>query len=301
MGGFVDGNLNDKVVRVQPQLDRGLRRRSCSRRPDASAVRRGAHALYAPYYSAYIPATSRDPFAAASGTDGAYANNFLGLPVVRRVQLLADRQDRSRRVRAVIRVVCSGATQQRQLNTGATKVFVFTDEHGEARLQWQPGVNADFFADQFVDENGGCDLEGVTFPNQTITVAGRYPYQPVANDIPAPESITKQILNQFHKEVSCYRKNDTGGIVYICTVSAQDITGGGDVFNGEQVCISREPTGDWYDYPGGVGPVATARSAGRSVAARRPIRRRSRSRLLQPCRGRRLDISANFTDERICA
>ena len=291
MGGFVDGDLNDKSCVYNRNT--GL---------PASCVTTGhtvneAHALYAPYYNAYIPATSRAPLAAASGTDGAYANNFLGYQhygVYYYWQIAKTlSQGQGGNSGCLLR-----GDRQRQLNDGATKVFVFTDEHGEARLQWQPGVNADFFADQFVDENGGCDLEGVTFPNQTITVAGRYPFQPVANDIPAPESITKQILNQFHKEVSCYRKNNTGGIVYVCTASAQDITGGGDVFNGERVCISREPTGDWYDYPGGSDPshssICRYLSGGTAtdpatVSVETPA----------TLQGDRLDISANFTDERI--
>ena len=31
---------------------------------------------------------------------------------------------------------------------------------------------------------GGCDLQGVTFPNQTITASAQYPYQPTANPTP---------------------------------------------------------------------------------------------------------------------
>ena len=103
---------------------------------------------------------------------------------------------------------------------------IFTDEHGEARANWLPGLGADFFNDVFVDMNGGCDLEGLTFPAQTITASARYPFQPVGTDIAVAGSITKNINNLFHKSVSCVRKDNTSSaIAYICTASAQDIDG----------------------------------------------------------------------------
>ena len=43
-------------------------------------VRDDAHALYAPYYSQYIPATSRNPFGAASGIDGPIYTQYTGQP-----------------------------------------------------------------------------------------------------------------------------------------------------------------------------------------------------------------------------
>jgi hypothetical protein len=291
MGGFVDGDLNDK--RCVYNRDSGL---------PGSCITPGnslddAHELYAPYYVAFIPATSRNPLGAASGTDGAYANNFPGYQWYGKYHYWEIAKTLSQGQGGNSGCLLRGA-EERQLNTGATKVFVFTDEHGEARLQWQPGVNADFFGDLFVDENGGCDLEGVTFPNQTLTVAGRYPFQPVANDIPGTGSITKVILNQFHKEVACHRKNNTGGIVYVCTASATDITGGGQVFNGETVCFSREPTGDWYDYPGGQTPYHSSicRELGGGTSTDPATVSVETPATLQ---GTLLDISANFTSERL--
>ena len=133
----------------------------------------------------------------------------------------------------------------------------FTDEHGEARAQWQPGLNADFFAN-YANNNGkgGCDIQGVTFPNQSITASAQYPYQPTANPTPVTGSVTKVIANLFQKTLSCVaeRNPDNSITGYICTVTAQDIDGNGSVMNGETVCLhSQGSAGDgaWYNYSNG--------------------------------------------------
>ena len=98
----------------------------------------------------------------------------------------------------------------------------FTDEHGEARASWEPGFDANFF-NAYANNNGegGCDLGGVTFPNQTITASARYPEEPVGSDVPASGSIVKVIANHFAKTLSCVPKTVGGTVVgYICTVTA---------------------------------------------------------------------------------
>src|SRR5581483_2486496 len=135
-------------------------------------------------------------------------------------------------------LLTSGSEKQtidRGLNEGPTQIVEFTDEHGEARAQCVPGVNANFFAN-YANNNGegGCDLEGVNFPSQQISATAQYPFQTVtATGVTAPETITKNVLNSFQKTVSCVAKTQPNGTVvgYICTATAIDITNDGSVFN----------------------------------------------------------------------
>lgn len=259
MGGFDDSCLNDKGAVYNRNFDP-------TNPPDCIAedhVRNEPHALYAPYYNAFVPATSRDPFGAASGTDGPIYSDFTGQPnnfpgygwygkyfywQIANTLVQNESQDTN----------CLLTTRDykpvyRQTNGFATRILEFTDEHGEARAQWQPGFNNDNFGTTvgFVDQNGGCDLEGVALGDQTITASARYPFQPIGLDIGATGSITKHINNHFHKAVHCVRKNNvSSAIAYICTATAQDIDGRGTTFDGEKVCFSREPENIWYNVGG---------------------------------------------------
>ena len=271
MGGFVNGCLNDKDNAYNRNFDPSNIVPSGEEAPGQTydciadgTSEDAAHAQYAPYYNQYIPATSRDPFGAASGVDGPIFSNITGQPnnfagfgwyglyenwqiakyLVQNVA--SDTECRLRDVRGQDTIF-------RQTNGLPTSIIEFTDEHGEARANWQPGLGNDNFGTSvgFVDQNGGCDLEGVPFPSQTITAAARYPYQPAGSDVAASGSITKNINNLFSKTLVCTRKNNvSGAIAYICTVTAQDINGDGGIFNGEKVCFSREPDNIWYDVGG---------------------------------------------------
>ena len=261
MGGFDDFNPdNGPSYNAKLCVYNRLAPAAC---PFEFGVTNGPHNLYAPYYVTNIPATSRDPWGAASGTDGpvysdetGQPNNFPGYgwygeyPYWAIAQTLVQNESQDTN--------CLLTTQDykpiyRQTNGFPTSIVEFTDEHGEARAQWQPGVNNDNFGTTvgFVDDNGGCDLEGVSLGAQTITAAARYPYQPVAKDFPVTGTITKNINNLFRKTVSCVRKNNvSSAVAYICTATARDIAGNGDVFNGEKVCFSREPDNVWYNVGG---------------------------------------------------
>ncbi|HUK95699.1 MAG TPA: hypothetical protein VLU96_11695 [Gaiellaceae bacterium] len=259
MGGFDDSCLNNKSDVYNRNFDP-------TNPPDC--IKSGhdwdeAHALYAPYYGQFVPATSRDPWGAASGTDGPVYTNYTGQPnnfpgfgwyglyynwEIAQTLVQNESQDTN----------CLLTTRDykpiyRQTNGFATSIIEFTDEHGEARAQWQPGLDNDNYGTTvgFVDDNGGCDLEGVNLGAQTITAAARYPFQPVAKDVAVTGTITKNINNLFRKTVSCVRKNNvSSAIAYICTATARDIAGNGDVFNGENVCFSREPDNVWYNVGG---------------------------------------------------
>jgi len=259
MGGFDDSVLSDKECVYNRNSD--LANGNCVT-PGHDVDE--AHALYAPYYNTFIPATSRDPFGIASGTDGPIFSDFSGEPNnfpgygwyggyhywdIASVLV----QNESVDTNCLLTTNSEDQPIFRQTNGFPTRIVEFTDEHGEARAQWQPGVNNDNFGTTvgFVDDNGGCDLEGVDLGDQTITAAARYPFQPVANDIPATGTIVKHINNLFHKDVTCVRKNNvSSAVAYICTATAQDIAGNGDVFNGESVCFSREPENIWFTVGG---------------------------------------------------
>ncbi len=259
MGGFDNSCLNDKSTVYNRNFDPG-------NPPDCIAAGHDegdAHAIYAPYEQQYVPATSRDPFGAASGTDGpvysnltGQPNNFPGFGWYGRydnweiAQTLV--QNESVDTNCLLRVKNYDPIY-RQTNGFATRIVEFTDEHGEARAQWQPGLDNDNFGTSvgFVDDNNGCDLEGVDLGQQTITASARYPFQPIGLDIPVSGTITKNINNLFHKSVHCVRKNNvSSAIAYICTATAQDIDGNGYRFNGEKVCFSREPDNVWYNVGG---------------------------------------------------
>jgi len=297
MGGFVDDVLNRKACVYNRNSDVA----------DDNCVTPGSHesdphALYSPYYYQYIPATSRgygDPYDSSSGVDGPFLDpgNFTGFGWYGSYDnwqiAQTTVQQESQPTDCLIR-----DDEFRYTNGGATQVIEFTDEHGEARADWAPGWNADFFAGQFVDDNGGCDLQGIQFPAQTITAAARYPFQPVAHDVAASGTITKNIENLFNKSVSCVRKNNvSSAVAYICTASAQDIAGNGDTFNGEQVCFSREPDGTWYDV-GGSSPSDNSicrELEGGTDTTPATVSVETPATLL----GSQVDISANFTDEHL--
>jgi hypothetical protein len=234
----------------------------------------GPHNWFAPFYGAFIPDTYRNNVNGAgdaSGTDGpqlnyfpngttaAAGNNFEGyLPPflgeytyweIADVLINAEGGPTNCLLRTV-----RGEPVFRQLNSGPQSIAVYTDEHGEAVVTWIPGLNNDLFGNLGPDDNGGCDIEGMDLGGADITAQAEYPFQHVAQNVDVPGTLHKAVENLFNKSISCRLKNNqnpagTAGEAYICTASAQDIDGSGDVFNGEQVCISREPTGTLYPYP----------------------------------------------------
>jgi len=260
------------------------------------------HALYAPYYSQYIPATSRDPFGRASGIDGpvlpGQPNNFPGFGwygLYENWEIAKVVTQGAGGPSDCLLTTGPGGPIFRPFNGFPTQVIEYTDEHGEARAQWQPGLGADFFNDFVEPVQGGCDLEGVTFPSQTITASARYPFQNVSNDIPVTGSITKNINNLFHKAVVCTIK--ANGFGYICTASAIDINGNGAIFNGESVCFSREPENIFYDVGGSIphenGYCVELSGGGPGVPAEASVETPA------TIPGTVIDVLANFTGEHL--
>jgi hypothetical protein len=204
-----------------------------------------AHNLYAPFYDAYIPATRRPGL--SSGIDGpATGNNFTGFLV----NGLYDFWDIARTLRTAVPVATTclrrsdQAPNYRQTPSGAQSVAVYTDEHGEAQVEYNPGGagGSGFYFDNLPgvlhNDNGGCDLEDVdVLGTSGISATARYPYQPVSDPDKTSTTITKTVRSLFTKFLSYYPKgpgtaNSTSRIV---VAHAQDIDG--SPFAGERVCF----------------------------------------------------------------
>jgi hypothetical protein len=204
-----------------------------------------AHNRYAPFYDAYIPATSRPGL--ASGIDGpASGNNFTGFLV----NGLYDYWDIATVLRSAVPAptTCLRRSDQtppyRQTPSGAQSVAVYTDEHGEAQVEYNPGGagGSGFYFDNLPgvirNDNGGCDLEDVdVLGTSSISATVRYPYQPVSDPDKTSTAITKTVRSLFTKFLSYYPKgpgtaNSTSRIV---VAHAQDIDGA--PFAGEKVCF----------------------------------------------------------------
>jgi len=279
------------------------------------------HNLYAPYYGAYIPATSRawDSSGTDAPADETGGNNFEGYLLYGQyhfwdiASVLTDAVGVDTSCLLGLHQDEDGPYPElRETNSGPQSVAVYTDEHGQAMAEWIPGLNNDNFLALSTDENFGCDLEGVDLGGATITATAQYPNQNVAAPSPVSGELVKQIQNLFKKSVSCKLKSNqnparTAGEVYICTASAQDIDSSGARFNGEYVCISREPFGTMYgnditgqlppnfSWPGeacvilsgGTDPTATEPGKPATAVVETPA----------TLNGTLLDISAFFTDE----
>jgi hypothetical protein len=222
-----------------------------------------AHNLYAPFYDAYIPATSRPGL--SSGIDGpAAGNNFTGFLF----SGLYDFWDIARTLRSAVPAptTCLRRSDQaplyRQTPSGAQSVAVYTDEHGEAQVEYNPGGRggSGFYFDNLPgvihNDNGGCDLEDVdVLGTSSISATARYPYQPVSDPDRTSASITKTVRNLFTKFLSYYPKgsgpaNSTSRIV---VAHAQDIDG--SAFAGEKVCFFVDDEADGaFGFTGTTGP-----------------------------------------------
>ncbi len=213
-----------------------------------------AHNLYAPFYGEYIPSTSRP--GVSSGIDGpAAGNNFTGFLV----NGPYDYWSIAGTLRTAVPspTTCLRRSDQdpayRQTPSGAQSVAVYTDEHGEAQVDYNPGGGdgSGFYFDNLPgaihNDNGGCDLEDVdVLGTSSITATARYPYQPVSDPDKVSAPLTKTVKNLFTKFLSYYPKgpgtaNSTARIV---VAHAQDIDG--SPFAGERVCFFVDDEADGH-------------------------------------------------------
>jgi hypothetical protein len=219
--------------------------------------------LFAPFYSQYIPATSRDDIGYASGVDGALiTSNFPGFLVNGLYRNwtaipLGETEPAT--------TACNRADfQYRQTPSGAQTSAVYTDEHGEARISYYPGSGFYFDSLNTIpgDGDNGCDLQAQLVPQlgtSNISVTARYPYQKITDpDKVAKTTIKKIVLNLFDKHLSYYPKNGNYSsqnalMAKFVVAHAQDVDG--TPFAGEKVCFKAQyhPSGAVDD--GGMLPI----------------------------------------------
>jgi hypothetical protein len=234
---------------------------------DYTGSNKTAGNLFVPFYSQYIPATSRDDIGYASGVDGALAtDNFPGfLTWGRTPDWKAFTLDSASSLPTQCRL---RGDQYGSTPGGPQTVAVYTDEHGEARVMYNPGTKFYFDAVNTTpgDSDKGCEF-GQLLGTSTISVTARYPYQKVTDpDKVAKTNIIKKVYNLFDKHLSDYPKNDNSSTpnakyARIVVAYAQDYTG--QALQGETVCFSAKqdhqgdvtellPTGDVnINRPGG--------------------------------------------------
>jgi hypothetical protein len=218
-----------------------------------------AHNFYAPFYGTWIPATSRPGL--SSGVDGpAQGNNFRGFLVngfypywnfaeVFRTEIPRDTQClRSR----------DDDPAYRQTPAGAQHVAVYTDEHGEAQVEYNPGTGAYYDAVGAIkNANGGCDLEDVDLLGRSvITATARYPYQAVDDTAKASDPLTKEVRSLFTKYLVIYPKGagDANSNARIVVAHAQDVDG--TPFVNERVCFNVDSKADGvFGYSGQLTPT----------------------------------------------
>jgi hypothetical protein len=200
--------------------------------PDATA-----HNLYAPFYQALIPANVPGEIGHTSGVAGSFTNNFPGFQTdyYDYWSLLGGEVTDPLRNR---NLCLDELGRPRTSPTGYDHVAVYTDEHFEAFVAFNPATGFNFA----VDSNGRCDLDlavNRSFTSQ-ITASSVYPDQPVIWDQANKTSntLTKRVNIAASKTLSCVPK---GQFEMFCVETIRDIFGRPVV--GARVQFTRSPQG----------------------------------------------------------
>ena len=237
-----------------------------------------AHNLYAPFYSQYIPATSRPVDAAGgpygspppSGIDGSGDadgfNGFLWNGQYNNWQFAWENSFHPNAdSKCLFSQVLPGAYEKfRPLPYGTSSVSVYTDESGEANVNYVPGLGMYFDnLNPNKNLNGGCDLEGIDpIGKAQIDVTARYPYQPVTIPDVAGDPANFTVHNLFKKTLTVYSKGaDSNGITSnsvakIVLAHAQDIDGSPLAY--ELVCWMADKNAEGFRVYAGSLPAPTA-------------------------------------------
>jgi hypothetical protein len=221
------------------------------------------HNLYAPYNAQWIPATAavQAGIPEASGVDGPQrGNNFEGFLV----DGLYNNWDTF-----TLRSALDGPTEcnkyvdfrwsvldgrgpwdvPRKRPYGPQKVAVYTDEHGEAQVRYDPYAGG-FFYDNLpvvLNDNRGCDLQDVdVLGTSDIKATAKYPYQPVDDASRVSGTLRKVVHNEFDKSLSYYPKGtgSANSVARIVVVHANDVDG--EPFKNETVCFYVDDEADGY-------------------------------------------------------
>jgi hypothetical protein len=231
------------------------------------------HNLYAPYYQQWIPATAAVDagIPEASGIDGPQkGNNFEGFLVSGLYDNWAT---------FPLRWATDGPTEcnkyvdfrysildgrgpwdvPRHNPAGPQKVAVYTDEHGEAQVRYDPYAGGFYYDNLPVvrNDNRGCDLQDVdVLGTSDIKATAKYPYQPVDDSSRVSATLRKTVHNEFDKSLSYYPKGSgsANNVARIVVVHANDVNG--EPFKNETVCFYIDDEADGYR--GFVGETGTA-------------------------------------------
>jgi hypothetical protein len=195
------------------------------------------HNLYAPFYQALIPAALPGETGHTSGVAGSFTNNFPGFltDYYDYWDLLINRRTDPLRGRDVCRDEL-GAIRTSPL--GDDHVAVYTDEHFEAFVAYNPNTGFNFA----VDNQGACDLDLPANRSflSNITASAVYPDQPVIWDQANKTSNTlvKRTNIAASKVLTCVPKRQ---FEMFCMETIRDILGNPVV--GAQVQFTRSPEG----------------------------------------------------------
>ena len=125
------------------------------------------------------------------------------------------------------------------LPTGIDEATVYTDEHGEALVWFNPEVGADLSP----DNQNLCDLgEADGLPDllgtAEIDAEAMDPYQPTFDDARLSNTLVKNVFELAGKSLDCYPKTP---IEALCVETILDIRG--NPVEGAPVLFTREPAG----------------------------------------------------------
>jgi hypothetical protein len=200
------------------------------------------HNLYAPFSSAYIPATSA-PAAEASGVAGPqHGADFPGFLVNGRYDYWTKAYSLASATGAATDCTLGGLPNGRTVRhqpLGDQSVVAYTDEHGEARMTYVPGTGAYYDSLGLDNANQGCDLNGVdVLGTSSITATARYPYQPQVRSPldQASDTVVARVHSLFSKTLAAYAKGtgSDNAVARIVVAHAQDVDG--SPFANETVC-----------------------------------------------------------------
>jgi hypothetical protein len=147
-------------------------------------------------------------------------------------------------------------------------VTVYSDEHGQAEVNFVPGLG--FYFDNLAalkNQDGGCDLENVDpIGRADVKVTARYPYQPVTARDPAAAPVHFDVHSLFHKTLASYGKGPgaQNNNVRIVLAHAQDIDG--SPLSHEIVCWSAQGASAIHLFPTSSAGGDILDSAGKLIA-----------------------------------
>jgi len=184
---------------------------------DATLAPETPHNLYAPFYQAFIPTVSS--YAPdGSGVAGAFANNFTGFLGDGLYDYWDTFQVHWRGGYNACNDVLGNAVPT---PTGDDSDAVYTDEHGEAYIQYNPNTGLNLTP----DSNGRCDFyHPGLLGTSTIQARSIYPDQPVLWDHnnKLSNTLTKTVNHLANKTLVCVPKGPNEAF---CVETVVDLEG----------------------------------------------------------------------------